>query len=81
MWLGIASVSVFVIVTAWLHGMCHAPVAAAVFHPLGAWLVSHCLMQAAGDLDARLPVRWGGREYILQPRPQGGYDPPPAITP
>jgi hypothetical protein len=26
-------------------------------------------------------VRWGGREYILQPRPQGGYDPPPAITP
>jgi hypothetical protein len=81
MWLGIASVSVFVIVTAWLHAMCHAPVAAAVFHPLGAWLVSHCLMQAAGDLDARLPVRWGGREYILQPRPRGGYDAPPTITP
>ena len=81
MWLGIASVAVFLIVTAWLHAMCHAPVAAAVFHPLGAWLVSHCLMQAAGDLDARLPVRWGGREYILQPRPRGGYDAPPTITP
>jgi hypothetical protein len=38
-------------------------------------------MQAAGDLDARLPVRWGGREYILQPRPRGGYDAPPTITP
>ena len=76
--LGAASLAAFLSVTAWLHAMCKAPVAASVFHPLGAWIVSHCLFEAASDLAARRPVRWGGREYVLEPRPEGGYDPLPA---
>jgi len=80
-WLGAASLFVFVCVSAWLHRMCHAPAAAAVFHPLGAWLVSHCMLEAAVDLDRRRPVRWGGREYVLEPRPKGGFGPAPAPLP
>jgi hypothetical protein len=80
-WLGAASLLAFVGVTAWLHRMCHAPAAAAVFHPLGAWLVAHCMLEAAVDLDRGRPVRWGGREYILQARPEGGYGPPPEPLP
>lgn len=80
MLLGTASLVAFLVVAGWLHAQCKAPVAASVFHPIGAWIVSHCLFEAATDLDARRPVRWGGREYVLEPRPQGGYDPPPAIT-
>ena len=78
--LGAAALAAFLLVTGWLHAMCKAPVAASVFHPLGAWIVSHCLFEAASDLEARRPVRWGGREYVLEPRPEGGYGPPPAIT-
>ncbi len=80
-WVGVASLAAFLTVTAWLHRMCHAPKAAAVFHPLGAWLVAHCMLEAAVDLDRRRAVRWGGREYILEPRARGGYGAPPAPLP
>jgi cellulose synthase/poly-beta-1,6-N-acetylglucosamine synthase-like glycosyltransferase len=80
-WLGAASLTAFVLVTVWLHRMCHAPAAAAVFHPLGAWIVAHCMFEAAVDLDRRRPVRWGGREYVLEPRPEGGYGPAPEPLP
>jgi GT2 family glycosyltransferase len=80
-WVGVASLTAFLTVTAWLHRMCHAPRAAAVFHPLGAWLVAHCMLEAAVDLDRRRAVRWGGREYVLEPRPLGGYGPPPEPLP
>jgi hypothetical protein len=46
---------------------------AAVFHPLGAWLVAHAFLEGAADLVARRPVRWGGREYVLSPMPGGRY--------
>ncbi|MDA0803709.1 MAG: glycosyltransferase [Planctomycetota bacterium] len=36
--------------------------------PLGAIAVSGILRQAASDLTHRRPIRWGGREYILEPR-------------
>jgi hypothetical protein len=75
--LGAGSITVFLAVAAWLHAQCKAPVVATVFHPLGAWMVAHSLLEAARDLDLRLPVRWGGRSYVLEPRPEGGYDPLP----
>jgi len=80
MLLGIADLAIFLMVTAWLNPMFGSPAVAALFHPLGAWLVAHCLLEAATDLDRRRPVRWGGKEYILEPRPNGGYGPPPVIT-
>jgi GT2 family glycosyltransferase len=78
--LGAGSLATFLAVAAWLHAQCKAPVAAAVFHPIGAFIVAHSMFEAAHDLDLRRPVRWGGKSYVLQPRPEGGYDPPPAIT-
>jgi hypothetical protein len=72
-WLGVASVATFLGVAMWLHGMCRAPALAAIFHPLGAWLVAHCFLEGAEDLVARRPVRWGGREYVLSPMPGGRY--------
>jgi cellulose synthase/poly-beta-1,6-N-acetylglucosamine synthase-like glycosyltransferase len=80
-WMGAASLATFLLVTAWLHRMCHAPAAAAIFHPFGAWLVAHCMLEASVDLERRRAVRWGGREYVLEPRPEGGYGPPPAPLP
>lgn len=78
--LGLGCVGALVIVAGWLNTMCGAPALAAIFHPLGAWLVAHCMLEAASDLDHRRPVRWGGRDYILEPRPEGGYAPPPSIS-
>ena len=72
-WLGLAAVITFVAVTMGLHALCRAPAVAAVFHPLGAWLVSHAFLEGAADLVARRPVRWGGREYVLSPMPGGRY--------
>lgn len=45
-----------------------APRAAAFLHAFGALIVGRTLWQGAADLDRRRPVRWGGREYILEPR-------------
>ena len=78
--LGAGALGMFLLVAGWLHAQCKAPVAATVFHPLGAWIVAHSMFEAARDLDLRRPVRWGGKEYVLTPRPLGGYDPPPTIT-
>lgn len=45
-----------------------APRSAAFFHAFGALIVGRTLWQGAADLEHRRPVRWGGREYILEPR-------------
>lgn len=37
-------------------------------HPLGAWHMSAILLEAADDLESRTPVKWGGREYVLEPK-------------
>lgn len=54
---------------AWLAAMglvqrsSHAPIWAAPFHALGAWLVGTILLDAARDLSARRPTQWAGRTY------------------
>jgi len=45
-----------------------APLAGVLFFPLGSWHVLRALWGGARDLDRRRPVRWGGREYVLEPR-------------
>jgi glycosyltransferase involved in cell wall biosynthesis len=34
----------------------------------GCWIVADLLSEAARELETRTPVRWGGREYIREPR-------------
>lgn len=36
--------------------------------PLGSAIIAFIMWRAADDLCERRPVRWGGREYILEPR-------------
>lgn len=45
-----------------------APALGALLYPVGAWVVARCLRHGARDLRARRPVRWGGRDYVLEPR-------------
>jgi len=78
MWLGGGALAVFVGVTMLLHRMCRAPALGALFHPLGAWLVAHIFLEGARDLALRRPVRWGGRDYVLEPWPEGRYPSPTA---
>lgn len=39
------------------------PVWAAPLHPVGAWLVSRVMLDAARDLDEGTPTEWGGKSY------------------
>ena len=68
MWTGLLGTLSFLISAAWIHKLCAAPMLAAFFHPLGGFLIARCFFGAAEDLINRTPVRWGGREYILEPR-------------
>jgi hypothetical protein len=68
MWTGLLGTLSFLASAAWIHKLCAAPMLAAFFHPLGGFLIARCFFGAAEDLINRTPVRWGGREYILEPR-------------
>ncbi len=45
-----------------------SPVSTAWMHPIGSLIIARVLREAANDLEARRPIRWGGREYVLEPR-------------
>lgn len=45
-----------------------APRSAVLLYPVGAFNVVRILFSAASDLEHRRPVKWGGREYVLEPR-------------
>lgn len=51
-----------------LYRLSAAPVRAAMLYPAGCWILSRILFDGARDLKTRRPVRWGGRQYILEPR-------------
>jgi len=65
--LGLAAWGVSVIVV-WR--AMRAPALAALLAPLGAIEVARVLAAAARDLTERRTVRWGGREYQLEPQPR-----------
>lgn len=48
-----------------------APMYLPLLHVPGAILVLRILLAAARDLEARRPVRWGGRTYVREPRYEG----------
>lgn len=45
-----------------------APISAIIFYPIGSWITAKAMLDGAADLTQRRPVRWGGREYVLEPR-------------
>jgi hypothetical protein len=45
-----------------------APRWAVALFPAGSWIVGRILLRTARDLERRRPVKWGGREYVLEPR-------------
>lgn len=49
----------------WVYAMQGAPVYLAALYPIGAWIVSDILAEAAADLQRGTPTRWAGREYNL----------------
>jgi len=51
-----------------IHQRQRAPLLGAVAHPVAAAYVAYWLLDGARMLRARTPIRWGGREYILEPR-------------
>ena len=51
-----------------IHQRQRAPLAWAVVHPVAAACVAWWLLDGARMLVQRVPIRWGGKEYILEPR-------------
>jgi glycosyltransferase involved in cell wall biosynthesis len=51
-----------------LHQRQRAPFLGALAHPFAALHIAWWLLDGARMLRNRVPVRWGGREYVLEPR-------------
>jgi len=66
-WTSIASLLFASIVIAWLYRINNAPMMYAIFAPLGAAVVANIFLDASAMLKNRTPIKWGGREYILEP--------------
>ena len=62
-----------------VHQRQRAPLAWAVLHPAAAACVVWWLLDGARMLVQRVPIRWGGKEYVLEPRiPRRKKKPAPA---
>lgn len=68
--LGIVFVGLLVqgITLARVYRLAGVSASAAWLYPVGCTIVGRLMLQGARDLEQRRPVRWGGREYVLQPR-------------
>jgi chlorobactene glucosyltransferase len=51
-----------------LHRLFGAPLRGIALHPIASWEVAGWLLDGARMLERRVPVRWGGRQYVLEPR-------------
>ena len=51
-----------------IYRLCGAPKWAVITYPWGSWIVGRMLLHGASDLKHRRPIRWGGREYVLEER-------------
>ncbi|MGY8753217.1 MAG: hypothetical protein ACKVIO_04905, partial [Phycisphaerales bacterium] len=56
------------IVIAWLYRINNAPIFYALLAPIGAVVVAKIFLDASVMLKNRTPIKWGGREYILEPK-------------
>jgi len=64
---GIAAPIIRLVTLAWIHRTASFPVWSALCFPGAAIAVARIFFDGARDLHARTPVRWGGREYLLEP--------------
>jgi hypothetical protein len=64
---GIAAPIIRFATLAWIHRTASFPVWSALLFPGAAIAVARIFFDGARDLNARTPVRWGGREYLLEP--------------
>ena len=62
------SLVLMLIALAWSYRISRVPLWCVPLYPIGAWQTGSILNSAATDLRAGVPVRWGGREYIREPR-------------
>lgn len=65
---GLVALALGFATVALLHQRQRAPLLGAFAHPLAALHVVRWLLDGARMLRNRVPVRWGGREYVLSPR-------------
>jgi GT2 family glycosyltransferase len=65
--IGIAAPIIRLATLAWIHRTASFPVWSALCFPGAAIAVARIFFDGARDLNARTPVRWGGREYLLEP--------------
>lgn len=56
------------VVLAGFHRACGAPLRGVPLHVVGCVVVAAAMLEGASDLVHRRPVRWAGREYVLEPR-------------
>ena len=64
---GIAAPIIRLATLAWIHRTASFPVWSALCFTGAAIAVARIFFDGARDLNARTPVRWGGREYLLEP--------------
>lgn len=65
---GSAAFALGVAAIALIHQRQRAPASTVLLHPLAGAIVAWWLLDGARMLARRIPVRWGGRAYILEPR-------------
>lgn len=63
-----AALLIYFAVSAWTYHVGRSPLWAVPGHPVGSWLVSRILREAARDLDTGRPTEWGGRQYTREGR-------------
>ncbi|MBC8200590.1 MAG: glycosyltransferase [Planctomycetes bacterium] len=67
-WTSITSLIAAGFVIAWLYRINNAPMVFAFFAPIGAVVVAKMFFDSVQILKERTPIRWGGKEYILEPK-------------
>ncbi len=67
LWTSVASLLMYGVNASWLYKMNHASPLLVLFAPFGGIAVAGILFGAAHMLTHRIPIKWGGRSYILEP--------------
>lgn len=66
--IALASITVMLLVLWLAYRLAHTPASSIMLYPLGAWHVAAILRRAARTLAQRHPIRWAGRDYVLDAR-------------
>lgn len=68
LWLSAIGLLLFLTVIAAGYRLGRVPLWAIFGYPVGAWMVSRILAEAARDLERGVPIMWAGRAYVRTPR-------------